>query len=133
MAEKKHAGVRRFNRAIFNRVTRLFAGRLLYGLVFHVGRRTGQEYTTPVVAEYRDGHIHIPLPYGTDTDWYLNLRAAGYCRIKIKGRLYTARQPELIGAEQALPGFSPFFQKAFRRARIQHYLRLEASQSAPGR
>jgi deazaflavin-dependent oxidoreductase (nitroreductase family) len=133
MAGKRHTGVRKFNKAIFNRVTRLFAGRFLYGLVFHVGRKTGQEYSTPVVAEYWDGHIQIPLPYGLDTDWYLNLRAAGHCRVKIKGRLYTARQPEVIGAEEALPGFSPFFRKAFRRARIQHYLRLEASQPEPCR
>jgi deazaflavin-dependent oxidoreductase (nitroreductase family) len=132
MTEKKHAGVRKFNRTIFNRVIKLFAGRFLYGLVLHMGRKTGQEYSTPVVAEYRDGRIHIPLPYGPDTDWYLNLKAAGHCRVKIKGRLYAASQPELIGTEAALPGFSPFFQKAFRRAGIQYYLRLEATQPGTG-
>ncbi len=41
--------VRRFNKAIFNRLILTFAGRHVYAVVHHVGRRSGHAYTTPVV------------------------------------------------------------------------------------
>ncbi len=55
--------VRRFNKAIFNRLILTFAGRHVYAVVHHVGRRSGHAYTTPVVAvPIADGFI-IPLTF----------------------------------------------------------------------
>ena len=53
MPEKRHRGLRKFNRTFFNPVIKLFAGRFFYSLVYHMGRRSGKEYTTPVVAVWR--------------------------------------------------------------------------------
>ena len=90
MPEKRHQGLRKFNRTFFNPVIKLFAGRFFYALVYHVGRRSGKAYTTPVVAVRADGSIFIPLPYGADTDWLLNVQARAECRVKMNGRLYAA-------------------------------------------
>jgi deazaflavin-dependent oxidoreductase (nitroreductase family) len=131
MTKKKHAGIRRFNKALFNRLTRLFAGRVLYALVYHIGRRTGRSFATPVVAVLHDGSILIPLPYGADTDWYLNLKAAGRCRIKIRGKVYTAGRPELVGPDEALPAFQGLLKRALQRAAVQEYLQLKAGRVGP--
>ena len=117
--------MRGFNRAILNPITKLFAGRFFYSLVYHMGRRSGSEYSTPVVATVRNGHIVIPLPYGTKTDWMLNVQAMGKCEIKIKGQLYQAVEPEIVAPAEALPVFPAFLRWAFERARVESYLRLK--------
>ena len=129
MTGKKHLQLRRFNRSVFNRLTRLFAGHFFYALVFHTGRVTHKSYSTPVVAEKQAGYIYIPLPYGTDTDWFLNVKAAGGCRIQIRGATYLAVYPEIIDPLLALPNFSACLQKAFIRAEIVQYLRMECPKS----
>ena len=124
MPEKHHKGLRKFNRTFFNPIIKLFAGRFFYSLVYHMGRRSGKEYTTPVVAVRTDAFIFIPLPYGADTDWLLNVQARGACRVKSSGRLYEAANPEVVDAAAALAGFSPMLQRALRRAKVKQYLRL---------
>jgi deazaflavin-dependent oxidoreductase (nitroreductase family) len=124
MPKKRHGGLRKFNRTFFNPVIKLFAGRFFYSLVYHMGRRSGKEYTTPVVGVRKDGFIFIPLPYGADTDWLLNVQARGACRVKMNGRLYASAEPEVVGPEAALAAFPPIFQRAFRRAKVSQYLRL---------
>ncbi|MBM3153484.1 MAG: nitroreductase [Chloroflexi bacterium] len=124
MPEKRHAAVRRFNRAVFNPVIKLFAGRFLYSLVYHAGRRSGREYATPVVAAIRDGSIFVPLPYGADTDWFLNVRARGECIVKMKGKRYSTTDPEIVGSSTALPVFPASLRRALARAGVYQYLRL---------
>lgn len=124
MTEKHEEGLRKFNRAIFNPIIKLFAGRFLYSLVFHMGRRSGKEYATPVVATKKGDCIFIPLPYGADTDWFLNVQARGDCVVKIKGKQYSSTHPEIIEPSNALFAFSPTLQKAFERSKINQFLRL---------
>jgi deazaflavin-dependent oxidoreductase (nitroreductase family) len=124
MPEKRHAGLRKFNRTIFNPIIKLFAGRFLYALVRHTGRRSGKAYGTPVVAARKDDSIFIPLPYGADTDWLLNVLARRGCAVMHHGTLYSAGQPEVVAPAAALPAFPPIFQKAFRRSKIEQYLHL---------
>jgi deazaflavin-dependent oxidoreductase (nitroreductase family) len=125
MPDKRHDGLRKFNRTIFNPIIKLFAGRFLYSLVRHTGRRSGKVYATPVVAVRKEDSIFIPLPYGADTDWLLNVQARGECAVTLKGRRYSASQPEVVNSATALPAFSTTFQKAFKRSRIEQYLRLK--------
>jgi deazaflavin-dependent oxidoreductase (nitroreductase family) len=120
-----HRLLRKFNRAVYNRAARLIAGKWLYALVYHTGRRSGKAYTTPVVAEVKDGFVYIPLPYGDDTDWNLNIRRAGGCRVMVKRRLYQASQPEQIAQDVALPYFKESHQKAFKRFKINTFLRMK--------
>lgn len=122
---KKHEAIRKFNRAIYNRIVRLFAGDFVYALIWHKGRKSGKEYSTPVVVEMKNGFIFIPHPYGSDTDWYLNVKAAGECNVKIKSHVYSAGSPEVVGTDSALSAFSNFHQRAFKRFKIEEYLRLK--------
>jgi deazaflavin-dependent oxidoreductase (nitroreductase family) len=124
MPEERHAGLRKFNRTIFNPMTKLFAGRFLYSLVFHIGRRSGKDYSTPVVATKRDEFIFIPLPYGANTDWFLNVQAKGKCNVKIKGKLFSSTNPEIVDSTIALSAFPSTLRRAFERASINQYLRL---------
>ncbi len=129
MPEKRFTALRKFNRAILNPITRsLVAGRSpLCSLVYHVGRRSGKEYATPVMAAIDEGHIFIPLTYGPDTDWYLNVQAAGRCRVKIKGTVYSASKPEQVDAAAAAAAF-PDNSRA--RVKLNRFLRLTIESEA---
>lgn len=127
MNAKRYDILRKFNRAILNPITKLFAGRLFYSLVYHIGRRSGKAYSTPVFATIMKEHIYIPLPYGANTDWILNVEARGKCDVKISGKLYLSTNPEIVDALMALPAFSSILQWAFERASIKQYLRLQIS------
>lgn len=113
-----------FYRTFFNPIIKLFAGCFFYALVNHTGRRLGKEFSTPVVAVRTNEYLFIPLPYGVDTDWLLNVQAMGHCRVKMNGRLYSATDPEVVDPATALAAFSPTLQRAFRRANVNQYLRL---------
>jgi len=69
--------VRVFNKHLLNRVTLQRAGskRVYASAIEHTGRRSGEHYVTPVVATRVAGGFLVPLPYGTHTDWLLNLAA----------------------------------------------------------
>ena len=121
---KRYESIRKFNRAILNPITKLFAGRHFYSLLYHIGRRSGKEYSTPVFAAIRNEHIYIPLPYGANTDWLLNVQARGECDVKIKGKLYSSTNPEIVDAIMALSVFPSIIRWAFERASVNQYLRL---------
>lgn len=121
MSEKKHQNLRIFNRRFFNPVIKLIAGRFLYALVQHTGRSSRRVYTTPVVAALKDGAIYIPLPYGADTDWFLNVQARGEGAVKINGKWYQVEKPVIVEVTAALPAFSAWLQRSFIRAGIKQF------------
>jgi deazaflavin-dependent oxidoreductase (nitroreductase family) len=93
----------------------------------HTGRRSGKQYTTPVVVErVADGFV-IPLPHGTDVDWLRNVRAAGRATISSQGENYEVVRPEIIDAAAALPLLSPQRRRTFERVGIEAYLRLASA------
>ncbi|MFN8372912.1 MAG: nitroreductase family deazaflavin-dependent oxidoreductase [Anaerolineae bacterium] len=114
--------VRQFNKRIFNHFTMLFAGRFIYAVVEHTGRRSGKHYTTPIVAIRRDNQIIMPLPYGTDTDWCQNILAAQGCRLRLHGKVYQVTAPHIVEADMAMPLLYPYWRLMFKRFKIGHYL-----------
>ncbi len=86
-----------FNLAITNRVTSPFASRLPgFGLLTHVGRRSGRLYRTPVnVFRTPDGFM-IALTYGQEAHWAQNVLAAGGCRLETRGRSYQLSAPAVV-------------------------------------
>jgi deazaflavin-dependent oxidoreductase (nitroreductase family) len=85
-----------------------------YAIVKHVGRRSGREYSTPVVAKpFGDGFV-IPLPYEHDADWYRNVMAAGTCALIWNGEEYALNKPEVITSAEALRAY-PLMQRLFLR------------------
>src|SRR6202049_320007 len=75
-----------FNRAITNRITIRFAARLPgFGIVTHVGRKSGRVYRTPVnVFRAPEGFL-IALTYGRESEWVRNVLAAGGCELETQG------------------------------------------------
>ncbi|MGW0161953.1 nitroreductase family deazaflavin-dependent oxidoreductase [Mycobacterium sp. NPDC003323] len=92
-----------FNRKFVNPVVEPLAGYLpLWSAVDHVGRRSGTEYRTPVTAFPTTDGVAILLPYGTDTDWVRNLRAAGSGKVVIDGRSLLVEDPRVVPLSEAL-------------------------------
>jgi deazaflavin-dependent oxidoreductase (nitroreductase family) len=89
--------VARFNRRVTNRVTtplmRWLPG---FGVVHHVGRRSGRTYATPVNVFPVDGHFIVALTYGHQTDWLRNVMAAGGCELEVRGRRVRCVDPEVF-------------------------------------
>jgi deazaflavin-dependent oxidoreductase (nitroreductase family) len=112
---------------IFNKLVIPFAGTRvmpLYGILEHRGRRSGKVFRTPVVVRPTvDGFI-VPMPWGDTTDWYRNVRAAGGCSIRWKGRTYNLTQPEVLEAASAESAFGGFQRSAMQRFGIQRVLRV---------
>jgi deazaflavin-dependent oxidoreductase (nitroreductase family) len=69
-----------------------------YGVIRHRGRRSGKSYRTPVVVAATEQGLVVPMPWGENTDWYRNVRTAGECIIRWKGRDYPVVEPEVIDA-----------------------------------
>jgi deazaflavin-dependent oxidoreductase (nitroreductase family) len=125
MPHKYLENIRIFNRIILNPITKLFAGRWMYSLVYHVGRKSGKEYSTPVVAVKNNCNIFVGLSYGTDTDWFRNIQAARKCKVKINGIIYTVNQPEVVDSTKIMPQFSPFVRLLYRNAKVKQFLKLK--------
>jgi deazaflavin-dependent oxidoreductase (nitroreductase family) len=124
---RAHAAVRSAARVVNPLVLSLAGTRLLplYGVLEHRGRRSGKAYRTPVVVRPTSDGFIVPMPWGESTDWYRNVRAAGECVIRWKGRGYRMVQPELIDEEAAArASFSAFERTMMTRLGIEHWLRL---------
>ena len=92
--------VGRWNRAVTNRVTTPLARWLPgFGVVRHVGRRSGRRYRTPVNLFPTDGGFTIALTYGTGADWVRNVLAAGGCEIETRGRAFACTSPQIYRDE----------------------------------
>src|ERR1019366_7340469 len=75
-----------FNLAVTNRITSRFAARLPgFGILTHVGRKSGRVYRTPVnVFRAPDGFL-IALTYGRKSEGVRNVIAAGGCKLETRG------------------------------------------------
>lgn len=89
-----------FNRRVTNRVLGPLAPRLPgFGVVLHVGRKSGREYRTPVNVFGGEGRFVIALTYGPESDWVRNVRAAGGCTLITRGRRHALTAPRLVHDE----------------------------------
>jgi deazaflavin-dependent oxidoreductase (nitroreductase family) len=93
----------------YNDMTRHISGteRSSWGLLTHVGRRSGRSYQTSLgTCAYGDGFL-LPLGYGPHTDWYRNLMAAGTGTLAWKGRTYQVERPALISGSEPMKAWRP--------------------------
>ena len=86
-----------FNLAVTNRITSRFAARLPgFGILTHVGRKSGRLYRTPVnVFRAPEGFL-IALTYGRESEWVKNVIAAGACQLETRGVLYQLSAPTIV-------------------------------------
>ena len=85
------------NIAVTNRITSLFAGWLPgFGILTHVGRRSGKVYRTPInVFRAQNGFI-VALTYSSQSEWVKNVLAAGGCELKTRGKKYRLFAPTVV-------------------------------------
>src|SRR3954451_10905640 len=84
----------KFNITVTNRVTGLFAGWLPgFGILTHVGRKSGKVYRTPVNVFPGSKGFIIALTYSSQSEWVKNVLAAGGCDLKTRGEKYQLSAP----------------------------------------
>jgi deazaflavin-dependent oxidoreductase (nitroreductase family) len=94
--------VARFNKYVTNPVQRLWAGFLPgMGLLFHVGRRSGRQFRTPLNVFPTDDGLAIVLTHGPDRDWLKNLTAAGSAQMRRQGKTITLTEPRVMPKSEA--------------------------------
>ena len=97
-----------FNSRVTNRLTRPFAGWLPYfGIVEHVGSKTGRRYRSPVNVFRHGDRFVLALTYGPDAHWIHNVLAAGGCTLVTRGRRIPLVQPRRFSdpRRREVPGF----------------------------
>lgn len=126
-------GIRAFNKRLLNpAMLRLAGTRFWYASSLqHTGRRTGQHFVVPVVAEPTDGGFVIPLPYGSDVDWLKNVLASGTCSIRHRGEEHDCGEPVVLGLDQAATLVPARRRRAWRFMGIDQVVAVEKAPVNP--
>lgn len=121
--------VRHFNRACLNPLMMRRAGTPGWyaSAIHHVGRRSGREYVTPIVAERVGDRFVIPLPYGADVDWSRNVLAAGKADLDADGLRHHLVGPAILEAEEVEPLLSDRWRSRFGFYGVDRYLVARAA------
>ena len=86
-----------FNLAVTNRITSRFAAWLPgFGIITHVGRKSGKVYRTPVNVFRAPNGFLIALTYGTQSEWVKNVLAGGGCELETRGARYRLTAPTIV-------------------------------------
>jgi deazaflavin-dependent oxidoreductase (nitroreductase family) len=95
----------RFNRHFTNPIQRMWAGWTpAFGILEHVGRKSGKAYRTPLNVFSTDDGVAILLTYGPDRDWLKNITAAGGARMRRHGRTIELTDPHVMPKAEARAG-----------------------------
>jgi deazaflavin-dependent oxidoreductase (nitroreductase family) len=106
----------RFNRHVTNPIQRLWAGWApTFGILEHVGRKSGKPYRTPLTVFPTDEGVAILLTYGPNRDWLKNLVAAGGGRMRRYGKTFTVADPRVMSKAEAAPSVTGFWRPIFTR------------------
>jgi deazaflavin-dependent oxidoreductase (nitroreductase family) len=96
-------GLTRFNRSVTNRITKPAARRLGgFGVLYHTGRRSGNEYETPLNVWRQGSEVVVALTYGSDVDWLKNARAAEASIFVMGGKEVRVGRPRSIAEDEGL-------------------------------
>lgn len=101
--------VARFQRRYVHPVVRGLATVLPgYGLLTHVGRKSGRRYRTPLNVFRAPAGFAIVLAYGRDSDWLRNVLAAGGAEVTRLRRHYQLSNPRIESGSDVI-GTLPFY------------------------
>ena len=101
-----------------------------WGVVHHVGRRSGRLYETPIDAQPTSTGVLIPLVYGAQADWCRNIQAAGGCTLTLAGKDFELTDPQVIPFGVAEPRLSAEKARFWRGIGIAHVLSLKTAATA---
>ena len=93
-------------------------------VVRHVGRSSGRQYETPVVAVPTDDGYVVALPSGPVADWTRNVLAGGPAAIVHEGVVHDVAEPTVVPLADVGDLFSPADQRAHRIFGVVDALRV---------
>jgi deazaflavin-dependent oxidoreductase (nitroreductase family) len=103
------------------------------GVIHHRGRRTGQDYATPLgIRPAADGGFVMPLTFGEAAGWYRNIRAAGHGVITWRGSDHAVANPVIVDRATALPAFPRYERVALRLIGVHQFVWLRGAPPASG-
>jgi deazaflavin-dependent oxidoreductase (nitroreductase family) len=119
-----------FNLAVTNRITNRFAARLPgFGILTHVGRKSGRVYRTPGnVFRAPEGFL-IALTYGRESEWVRNVVAAGGCKLETRGVQYQLSAPTIVH-DPTRQRFPPFVRMILRVVGADDFMQLSISRTS---
>jgi len=80
-----------------HRNIRIFAGWLPgFGILTHVGRKSGKVYRTPVNVFRAPNGFIIALTYSSQSEWVKNVLAADGCELQTHGKKYQLSSPKVV-------------------------------------
>jgi deazaflavin-dependent oxidoreductase (nitroreductase family) len=106
----------RFNRHVTNPIQRMWAGWApSFGILEHVGRKSGKPYRTPLSVFNTDDGVAILLTYGPDRDWLKNITAAGGAKMRRHGKTFAVTNPRVVSRDEAAAHVRPGSRRVFGR------------------
>jgi len=124
--------MRRVNRVFTNPLMGTVAW-LMPGMavIHHVGRKSGRDYRTPVMAYRSARGFVVPMTYGRDVDWGRNILTAGGCTLICCGRRYTLVTPRIVDGDTAYRHLPIGIRSALRAANLPGFVLLDLERT-PG-
>jgi deazaflavin-dependent oxidoreductase (nitroreductase family) len=108
--------VARFNKYVTNPVQRIWAGYApTFGILEHVGRKSGKQFKTPLTVFSTDEGVAILLTYGPNRDWLKNITAANGGRMRRYGRTFAVTDPRVVSKEEAAGSVTGLWRPIFAR------------------
>ena len=87
----------KINIVFTNKITSLFAGWLpAFGILTHVGRKSGRVYRTPVNVFPASNGFIIALTYSSQCEWVKNILRARGGELKTRGKNYQLSAPKVV-------------------------------------
>ncbi|WP_040835802.1 nitroreductase family deazaflavin-dependent oxidoreductase [Nocardia brevicatena] len=115
----------KFNRKVTNPVAGLVVGRVPgWGIIVHVGRKSGRTYRTPVTLFVRDGVYRVALTYGRDVDWVKNILAAGEFAVETRGTTITLTDP-VVHHDPSASWAPPGVRRMLRSLSAEYYVQAQ--------
>ena len=87
----------KINIVFTNRITSLFAGWPPgFGILAHVGCKSGKVYRTPVNVFRAPTGFVIALTYTSQCEWVQNVLAASSCEMRTRGKIHQLCAPKVV-------------------------------------
>jgi deazaflavin-dependent oxidoreductase (nitroreductase family) len=120
--------VARFNKYVTNPVQRIWAGYApTFGILEHVGRKSGKQFKTPLTVFSTDEGVAILLTYGPNRDWLKNITAANGGRMRRYGRTFAVTDPRVMSKAEAAGSVTGLWRPIFARLPFDQAVLLRRS------
>jgi deazaflavin-dependent oxidoreductase (nitroreductase family) len=115
-----------FNLAVTNRILGPLAKWLPgFGVVTHIGRKSGRRFRTPVNVFRAPGGFMIALTYGPNSQWVQNVLAAGEAELETRRAKYHLTSPTVVH-DPTRQRFPLIVRVALRILGADHFLQVSS-------